>query len=327
MSDPERRDPSGRGAAPPGHRHPVTRVVLYLSLFLGLQLTVGIPALFIWAILTGVNPLLLARGTEGAAELTLFVYACLAPVVVPLTVVWARRLDGKEPAELGARLPAGGARAAARQSALAAAASAGLLGLWLAAAAGAARLAYGGLAEGFLDGAGPFRGAGGGAALLGVLLLAFLVQSGVEEWVFRGYVFRSLRDRWSWASAAGASSLAFAVLHGLNPSVDLAGLVNTFLLGLVLAAVAELTASLLAPIVLHGAWNFLMASVLSLPVSGARLFHLLELEVEGPRAVTGGAYGPEGSWLLTALLAPVVVLLAVRVDRRERPESPARYSP
>ena len=317
MSDEPLRDPGGPGPGGPGrHWRPVTRVLLYLVLFLVLQLAVGLPALLVWAVLTGTNPLLLARQPGGAAELSLFVYACLAPVIVPLTVVYARWLDGKRPEALGARLPAGGGRAAARQAAVSLAAVAGVLALWLAAAAVPGELVYGGLADGFREGAGPLRGTGGGVALLGVLLAAFLVQGGVEEWVFRGYVFRTLRDRWSWASAAGASSLAFAVLHSLNPSVAPAGLVNTFLLGLVLAAVAELTGSLVAPVVLHGWWNFSLACLLSLPVSGARLFHLLDLEVRGPEAVSGGDYGPEGSWVLTGLLVPIVVALAVRVDRR-----------
>jgi uncharacterized protein len=325
MSDPASSGRAGPRPGGPGrHWHPVTRVFLYLLLFLLLQLAVGLPALLVWAVLTDTNPMLLARQPGGTAELSLFIFACLAPVIVPLTLAYARWLDAKGPAALGARLPAGGAREAGRQAAAAVIAVSALLGLWLAAAGTLGGLVYGGLAEGFREGAGPFRGAGGGAALLGVVLAAFLVQGGVEEWVFRGYVFRTLRERWSWASAAGASSLAFAVLHSLNPEVAPAGLVNTFLLGLALAAVAELTGSLLAPVVLHAWWNFALASLLSLPVSGAQLFHLLELEVQGPEAVSGGAYGPEGSWVLTAILVPIVAALAMRIDRGHLGE---RHSP
>lgn len=300
--DPNRPDPRW---------HPVARASLYLVLFVALQVAVGTPVLLIWAVVTDTNLLLLAEGGEVPGGLALFVYAALAPVIVAFTVVWARWLDGKGVRELGARLPEG---SAARQVVASVAAVAALLGGWLGVTAAFGEVRLGGLSAGFYEGAGPFEGAAGGAGLLGLLLLGFLIQGGVEEWVFRGYVFRALRERWSWASAAGASSLVFSILHGLNPSVSLPGLVNTFLLGLVLAAVAELTGSLLAPAVLHGWWNFAMASLLSVPVSGVRLFHLLELEVAGPDAVTGGGYGPEGSWALTALIVPVLLVLAARVD-------------
>lgn len=309
------------GGDRPGGRdprwHPVARASLYLVLFVFLQLAVGVPVLMIWAVLSDTNLLIMAERGTVPGGLALLVYAALAPVIVAFTAAWARWLDGKTLRDLGVRLPA----RPARQAASSLVAVAAVLGGWLAAVAAFGGVRVGGLAPGFHEGAGPFEGAGGGAALLGLLLVGFLVQGGVEEWVFRGYVFHALRERWSWASAAGASSLAFAILHGLNPSVSLPGLVNTFLLGLVLAAVTELSGSLLAPAVLHGWWNYAMACLLSVPVSGVSLFHLLELEVAGPDAVTGGGYGPEGSWALTALLVPVLAVLAARVDRRrEAPE-------
>jgi hypothetical protein len=318
---PETDRPEGRNRPerPDPHLHPLARSGLYLVLFVFLQVAVGVPVLLIWAVATDTNLLLMAERGTVPGGLALFVYAALAPVIVAFTAAWARWLDGKRLRDLGARLPARpGVQTVASLVAVAA-----VLGGWLAVAAAFGEVRVGGLAPGFREGAGPFEGVAGGAALLGLLFLGFLVQGGVEEWVFRGYVFHALRERWSWASAAGGSSAAFAILHGLNPSVSLPGLVNTFLLGLVLAAVTELTGSLLAPAVLHGWWNFAMACVLSVPVSGVRLFHLLELEAAGPEAVTGGGYGPEGSWALTALVVPVLVVLAARVDRRGgTPEGP-----
>lgn len=312
--DPAGARPSGRGP----RLHPVARVVLFLALFFVLQIAVGVPSLFIWAVLNDRNPMLLAQG-QGVGGFSLFVYACLAPVVVALTIVLLRRLDGKAAAAIGARWPRGGLPVAARQAAASAGAVTALLGLWLALVAVFGEVVAGGVAAAFADGVGPLRGPGGGALALVLEGLAFFVQGGVEEWVFRGYVFHALRERWSWASAAGGSSVLFAVVHSLNPSVEPAGLVNTFLLGLVLAAVVELTGSLVAPTVLHGAWNYLMAGILSLPVSGTELFHLLDFELGGPDYLTGGAYGPEGSWVLTGLLLPILLVLVARVDRRRPP--------
>lgn len=305
-----------------GRWHPIGRIGLYLSLFVAIQLVVGAPALLIWAVVTETNPANLLRG-DGIAAYTLFVYACTAPVLVAFTLVFLRRLDGKSLAAIGARLPAGGGRELLRQAAVAVVVASAVLGLWLVLAAVPGEVSSGGVAPEFSAGAGPLRGAGGGAVLLALQALAFLVQGGVEEWVFRGYVFRTLRERWSWASAAGGSSLIFAVFHSLNWAVDAAALVNTFLLGLVLAAVMELTGSLLASTFFHGWWNFAMGGLLSLPVSGVEIFHWLDLSVAGPAWLTGGEYGPEASWLLAALLLPVVLVLALAVDRRAAPANAA----
>lgn len=296
--------------------HPLSRAGGYLLVFLVLQIVVGVPALMIWAIVTDTNPMTLAMGEGPAGELALFVYALLAPVMIPVTLVFLRRFDHRDLASIGARLPAGGWRAGALQALAATGGVVAGLGVWLAVAAIAGEVRFAGLAESFRAGPGWAEGPLGGAGALAILLAGFLVQGGLEEWVFRGYVYQALRERWSWATVAGATSLAFAFLHAMNPAVTPAALVNTFLLGLVLAAMVELTGSLAAAVVAHGLWNFAIACVLSLPVSGVETFHLLTLEVAGAPAVTGGEYGPEGSWVLTAMLVPLIAALAVAVDRR-----------
>jgi len=311
------------GAGPPGgppRWHPVGRIIFVLALFLLLQVVVGVPVLFIWAVLTNTNPMVLARG-EGVGGFSLFIYVCMAPVVVALTVAFLRRTEGKEVSAIGARWPAAGAGATLGQAGSAVAAVAVVLGIWLGVASILGEVSFGGVASSFLEGAGPLRGTGGAALALTLEGLGFLIQGAVEEWVFRGYIFHALRERWSWASAAGGSSLVFAVVHTLNPGVDPAGLVNTFLLGLIFCAVVELTGSLVAPTFLHGSWNFLMAGILSVPVSGTTLFHLLDLQVTGPDYLTGGAYGPEASWVLTVLLVPVLLALVHRLERRRGSEA------
>lgn len=303
--------------------HPLVRVGLYLGLFMAVQLVIAFPTLVLWAALTGANPMRLVEG-EGVAAFTLFAFVCMAPVLVPLTLAYLRRLDGKSVADLGWRAPEGGSRGWVLQGLSAIGAAGGLLGAWLVAVAWLGEVSFGGLWEGFAraggDAPGRFAGVSGGFLLLALQAGAWIVQAGVEEWVFRGYVFRTLRERWSWVSAAGASSLVFAFFHTVNQGIDAAALANTLLLGMLLAAALELTGSLWAATLFHGAWNFLMAGILSLPVSGVGIFHLLELSVDGPLWLTGGDYGPEASWLLTGLLVPVVALLALRVDRRTAAE-------
>ena len=137
--------------------------------------------------------------------------------------------------------------------------------------------------------------------LLPVLLAAFILQGGLEELIIRGYIYHTLRDRWRpWISALGSSTL-FALLHLGNPDVSASALLNIVLAGMVLAALVERTGSLWSATLAHGAWNFAVACLLSVPVSGVRIFHLLNVTITGEPGLTGDGFGPEGSWLLTAI--------------------------
>jgi membrane protease YdiL (CAAX protease family) len=149
-----------------------------------------------------------------------------------------------------------------------------------------------------------------GALHLALLLAGFLVQGGVEEWLVRGYIYHALRQRWRRGTAVLASALLFAALHGLNPEFSPAGLLNTFLAGVILALLVERTGSLWSAVLAHGVWNFAVSSLISMPVSGIRLPHLLALSIEGPPLLTGGGFGPEGSLLLSLLALAVAALLA-----------------
>lgn len=307
-------DEPSSGPQPPWH--PLLRIALFLVLFVGLELAVGVAALWIWSLVTGVPTDQLISEESATAGYLLFFYVCLAPVLVPVTLLFVRRLDRRDAASLGARLPAGGWAGAARQAVAVALGVAALLGAWTAGVALFGRLQVSGLAAAFAAGPPWLPGRAGGAAVLLLALVGFLAGGAVEEWVFRGYVYRALRERWSWGTSAAVSSLVFTLFHALNPGVRPAGLGNTFILGLVLAALAEASGSLVAPALAHALWNFLMGSVLSVPVSGLVVSHLLDLEVTGPAGLTGGGYGPEGSWLLTGLLVPVVLGAALWADRR-----------
>jgi hypothetical protein len=125
----------------------------------------------------------------------------------------------------------------------------------------------------------------------------------------RGYVYRTLRERWPAWAAALSSSLLFALLHLMNPGFSWLALANIALAGLALSALAERTGSLWSPAIAHGVWNFAVACLLSLPVSGVSLFHLLRVATAGNPELTGGGFGPEGSAVLTLLGAGLAAYL------------------
>ncbi|HEX7183856.1 MAG TPA: CPBP family intramembrane glutamic endopeptidase, partial [Thermoanaerobaculia bacterium] len=208
---------------------------------------------------------------------------------------------------LGLRWPEGGTRTAWRQAVLVPLATLILLGAWffLLEPLPGTDVRLGGLSE---EVQGP-PGAGVDAARLFLLLLGFMIQGGVEELVVRGYIYRVLKERWAWWVAAVASSLLFAALHAANPDFSWVAMLNTFLAGVLLALLVERSGSLWSATLAHGVWNFAVACLASLPISGVRTFRLLDLSVQGPEALTGGGFGPEGSLLLSLMALPVAAVL------------------
>ncbi|MEM1178392.1 MAG: lysostaphin resistance A-like protein [Acidobacteriota bacterium] len=150
------------------------------------------------------------------------------------------------------------------------------------------------------------------------IVAAFIGLAFLDEIIFRGYVYSAFRERFSWVHAAGLANVLSISLYASHPDIGAAGLINAFLLGLALAAMRERTGSLLMPAVFLGMWNVILGCGLSLPVSGTYFPRLYDHRLEGPAAVTGGEFGPEGSWLLTVFLLALVMLLAAWVERGGR---------
>ncbi len=147
----------------------------------------------------------------------------------------------------------------------------------------------------------------------GLELLA--LPAAAEEALFRGYVFQALVVGIGPVAATALSSAAFAVAHVWNPNVGAIGLANIFLAGVLLSIAYLRTGSLWFASGVHVGWNWAMASVAELPVSGLTFLHTpLYGPVErGPAWVTGGTFGPEGGAMGTvAFLVGLALLLRVR---------------
>lgn len=142
-------------------------------------------------------------------------------------------------------------------------------------------------------------------------LLFFLIAAAAEEAVFRGYPFQVLVQGIGAVPATIVSSLAFAAAHTANPNVGNFALVNIFLAGVLLSVAYLRTRSLWFATAVHLGWNWSMASLFDLPVSGLTSFNtpLYEPVGSGPAWVTGGAFGPEGG--LGGSIAFLLALLAV----------------
>ena len=126
----------------------------------------------------------------------------------------------------------------------------------------------------------------------------FIAGAAAEEALFRGYPLQTLLRSLPVVVAVIPSSVLFAYAHMDNPNV-VPGFtfLNTALAGVWLAIAYLRTRSLWFPLGVHWAWNWMMAAVLGIPVSGiTRLTPepLLRAQESGPAWLTGGAYGLEG---------------------------------
>lgn len=184
------------------------------------------------------------------------------------------------------RLPAIGGGAAIGAGVLAAT----MLLLWV---AGSVQVQQAGTS--ILGGGSPW---GASALRLAVLLAPSALW---EELVFRGYLWTVARDAGGIHLARWSTAVAFGVIHLMNAGSGVQTTILVVVAGLGLAVLRERTDSVMAAFAAHFLWNWCMAAVLHVAVSGI-VFETpgYRTVLTGPAWWTGGAWGPEGS--LAALL-------------------------
>ena len=299
-----------------GRWHPLVRALVYLFCALVAMNLVALVIIVALVVATGQTELLteVTERPESALStwVTLAASAVGAPVVLLVTLYFRRRLDRRSVRSLGLRTSG-----AAREF------GTGWLG--------------GALAPGVLFGVGLLAGAyeigdAGdsspaferiGALPLLLAMGGFALQGSAEELMVRGYVQRNMVE-WkagqrSWLWVLVMPSVIFSIAHAANPGFGLIPFANTVLIGIFFAALVLARGELWSACGVHAGWNFGLAVVWSLPVSGLETERLLPVEVlaAGPvvERLFGGAYGPEGG-LATTLL--VIVGLAVVAPRTLR---------
>lgn len=155
-----------------------------------------------------------------------------------------------------------------------------------------------------------------------VFFAAYVVQGMGEELLCRGYLLTSLARRISFPVAVFISSLMFALPHfgklfGQGLALSIIGLANLMLFSLLVSLYMQKDRNIYLAFAIHSIWNFLLAVICGISVSGneASASSVLLFKVHGSGVFTGGAYGPEGSLAVTAVL--ILAVTAIRMHTRK----------
>jgi membrane protease YdiL (CAAX protease family) len=147
-----------------------------------------------------------------------------------------------------------------------------------------------------------------------ILMFAFMLQSGVEELIFRGWMLGRIAARYGlWAGVIG-NSVLFTLMHVDTDALALLGLSGillflamTMLFSVFLSLLVIKEKSIWGAAAWHAAWNWMFITWFGLPTTGIELnlAPLVSDLMPAPGAavwLTGGTDGPEGSVLALVVL-------------------------
>ncbi len=152
--------------------------------------------------------------------------------------------------------------------------------------------------------------------------LIFAAVGFMEEAIFRGYALHNFGAAIGLRAAIWLQAILFALIHlgnigagGSDVSINtqwidaLRALPSLALIGATFALFWAKSGTLWYSIGFHGAWNFALGCIFSLPVSGLKTFRLFDIAASGNSWINGGSFGAEGSILLWPILAALWLVL------------------
>lgn len=142
-------------------------------------------------------------------------------------------------------------------------------------------------------------------------LLLFTLVGFFEEFAFRGYLQYTLADGIGFWPAGVLLSLLFGAVHLGNPGEGWVGAISVVLIGLLFVFTIYRSGNLWFAVGLHASFDWGETFLYSVPNSGTVMDgHLSNALLHGPKWLTGGSVGPEGSvfCFLTMALQFLVVL-------------------
>jgi membrane protease YdiL (CAAX protease family) len=140
-------------------------------------------------------------------------------------------------------------------------------------------------------------------------LIGFGVVGVFEEYSFRGYTLYTLASGIGFWPAATLLSAGFGATHLRNPGEGLVGGLSVFVIAMFFCFTLRRTGNLWFAIGLHCSFDWGETFLYSVPNSGMVVTKCLSLAtLHGPKWITGGTIGPEGSVFCFLIVALVFLL-------------------
>lgn len=151
----------------------------------------------------------------------------------------------------------------------------------------------------------------------------FLAVSLSEEFAFRGYWLFFMSRRIRFWPAALFLSVMFGVAHLRNPGENVLGILQVVATGLLFCLMIRRTGNLWFAVGFHAAWDWAETFFYGTPDSGLLgVGRFLNSSVQGPKWLTGGSAGPEGSIFALIVLLLCALLIHFRFPRAIYPDRP-----
>jgi len=147
--------------------------------------------------------------------------------------------------------------------------------------------------------------------------IALLINSSLQEILFRSYIFQRIENSFNVLSAIIITSVLFlgshigAIKEGIIPSL------NVFGAGLIFAIAYYKTKSLWMPIVIHFIWNFSVSSILYKPITDYKGLELFQLK--GNQLLAGGENGVQTT-IITTLTIVIVIVIELLIIKPQKTE-------
>ena len=151
------------------------------------------------------------------------------------------------------------------------------------------------------------------------ILLFFIFQGMFEEVLFRGYLMAMFSKVMGIKFSIIVSSFLFAVIHLLNPNIQILGLFNIFLVGIMFGLIYYYTGNLWIIGAMHTFWNFTLGHIVGSQISGMGTLKsiLSSIPIDNKEFISGGAFGFEAS-IVTVVVQIAISLFVIYLIKKEK---------
>jgi len=158
----------------------------------------------------------------------------------------------------------------------------------------------------------------GTLAALAFILFGFFVQSFGEELILRGWLIQVLSHYYSYWVGILAATVIFCIIHLNRTSLNSVIIINLVLYGIFAGLYALNDGNLWGIIVNHSVLSWIVSSMFGTAIGKVNLGQasLMAIRLKGPRNLTGGSSGPEGSLIYSAIILIGIIILLSKLFKK-----------